>query len=195
MSTVQFELRKWQLSDLNSLVKHANNYNIARFLTDQFLYPYTVQDGERFLESVLSHNPAKILAIVVEGEAVGSIGVFPQQDIHCLNAEMGYWLSEDWWGKGIMTDAIRQMVEYGFRTFPVDRIFARPFGSNTASQKVLEKAGFRLEARFQQTLLKNGELLDELVYGIRRNDGMKSEVRGQRSEVRSQKSEVRRSNI
>jgi RimJ/RimL family protein N-acetyltransferase len=170
MSTVQFELRKWQLSDLNSLVKHANNYNIARFLTDQFPYPYTVPDGERFLESVLSHNPAKILAIVVEGEAVGSIGVFPQQDIHCLNAEMGYWLSEDWWGRGIMTAAIRQVVEYGFKTFPVDRIFARPFGSNTASQRVLEKAGFRLEARFEKTLLKNGELLDEFVYGIRRSD-------------------------
>jgi ribosomal-protein-alanine N-acetyltransferase len=184
---IQFELRKWQPSDLNSLVKHANNYNIARFLTDQFPHPYTVQDGERFLESVLSHNPAKILAIVVEGEVVGSIGVFQQQDVHCLNAEMGYWLAEEWWGRGIMSAAIGQMVAYGFNTFPVDRIFARPFGSNTASQRVLEKAGFRLEARFEKNLLKNGELLDELVYGIRRSDGMKSEVRSQKSEVRSQK--------
>ncbi len=170
---IQFELRKWQPSDLESLVKHANNYNIARFLTDQFPHPYTIQDGERFLENVLSHDPAKILAIVVQGEAVGSIGVFPQQDIHCVNAEMGYWLSEEWWGRGIMSAAIRRMVDYGFSTFTVDRIFARPFGSNTASQRVLQKAGFRLEARFEKTLLKNGELLDELVYGIRRSDGMK----------------------
>ncbi|MBK6962786.1 MAG: GNAT family N-acetyltransferase [Bacteroidales bacterium] len=170
---MQFELRKWQPSDLESLVKHANNYNIARFLTDQFPHPYTIQDGERFLENVLSHDPPKILAIFVQGEAVGSIGVFPQQDIHCVNAEMGYWLSEEWWGRGIMSSAIRRMVDYGFSTFTVDRIFARPFGSNTASQRVLQKAGFRLEARFEKTLLKNGELLDELVYGIRRSDGMK----------------------
>jgi [ribosomal protein S5]-alanine N-acetyltransferase len=167
MKMVQFELRKWQSSDLESLVKHANNYNIARFLTNQFPFPYTIQDGERFLDNVLSYEPARILAIVVEGEAVGSIGVFPQQDIHCLNAEMGYWLSEEWWGRGIITASIRQMVDYGFNTFPVERIFARPFGSNTASHRVLEKAGFTLEARFEKTLLKHGELLDELVYGIR----------------------------
>lgn len=166
---VQFELRKWQPSDLNSLVKHANNYNIARFLTDQFPYPYTIQDGERFLNNVLSQEPARIQAIVVEDEAVGSIGVFPQQDIHCLNAEMGYWLSEDWWGRGIITAAILQIVDYGFSTFPIERIFSRPFGSNTASQKVLEKAGFTLEARFEKTLLKHGVLLDELIYGIRKD--------------------------
>ncbi|MBL7906615.1 MAG: GNAT family N-acetyltransferase [Bacteroidales bacterium] len=167
---VQFELRKWQSSDLESLVKHANNDRIARFLTDQFPYPYTLQNGERFLDNVLSQEPAKILAIAVDGNAVGSIGVFPQQDIHCLNAEMGYWLSESCQGRGIMSAAIRLMVEYGFRTFSVDRIFARPFGSNIASQRVLEKAGFMLEARFPDSLLKNGEILDELVYGIRRSD-------------------------
>lgn len=164
---IQFELRKWQLSDLESLVKHANNFKIAKNLTNQFPHPYTIQDGERFLKNAVSHDPVRIFAISVEDEAIGAIGIFPQDDIHCRNAEMGYWLSEDWWGKGIITLAIRQMVEYGFSTFSIDRIFARPFGSNDASQRVLEKAGFRLEARFEKTLLKNGELLDELVYGIR----------------------------
>ena len=164
-----FELRKWQTSDLDSLVKHANNINVAKFLTNQFPHPYTKTDGERFLETCMSHNPVRIFAIVVEGEAVGAIGVFPQDDIHCMNAEMGYWLSEEFWGQGIVTEAIRRTVEYCFQTFPVSRIFARPFGSNPASQRILEKAGFRLEARFDKILLKNGELLDELVYAIRRN--------------------------
>ncbi|PKP47468.1 MAG: N-acetyltransferase [Bacteroidetes bacterium HGW-Bacteroidetes-11] len=164
-----FELRKWQTSDLDSLVKHANNINVAKFLTNQFPHPYTKTDGERFLETSMSHNPVKIFAIVVEGEAVGAIGVFPQDDIHCLNAEMGYWLSEEFWGRGIVTEAIRRTVEYCFETFPVGRIFARPFGNNPASQRILEKAGFRLEARFDKILMKNGELLDEMVYAIRRN--------------------------
>ena len=170
MNMTNFELRKWETSDLDSLVKHANNINVARFLTNQFPHPYSRIDGERFLEIAMSHNPAKIFAIVVEGEAVGAIGVFPQDDIHCLNAEMGYWLSETCWGQGIVTEAIGRMIEYGFKTFPVARIFARPFGNNPASQRVLEKAGFHLEARFDKNLIKNGELLDELVYAIRKND-------------------------
>jgi RimJ/RimL family protein N-acetyltransferase len=165
-----FELRKWQASDLDSLVKHANNINVAKFLTNQFPHPYTKADGERFLETAMSHNPVRIFAIVVEGEAVGAIGAFPQDDIHCMNAEMGYWLSEEFWGRGIVTEAIKRTVEYCFQTFPVSRIFARPFGNNPASQRILEKAGFRLESRFDKILLKNGELLDELVYAIRRND-------------------------
>lgn len=165
---IQFELRKWQSSDLESLVKYANNFKIAKNLTNQFPHPYTIQDGERFLKNAVSYDPVRIFAISVEGEAIGAIGIFPQDDIHCLNAEMGYWLAEEWWGKGIITDAIRQMVEYGFSTFPIDRIFARPFGSNAASQRVLEKAGFTLEARFEKTLLKHGVLLDELIFGIRK---------------------------
>jgi RimJ/RimL family protein N-acetyltransferase len=81
---------------------------------------------------------------------------------------MGYWLAEDYWGKGIMPEAIRQMVEYSFNNLDIDRIFARPFGINIASQRVLEKAGFILEARFEKTILKNGEHLDEMYYAVRK---------------------------
>mgnify|MGYP001766438208 CR=1 FL=1 len=165
---VQFELRKWQSSDLDNLVKHANNENIARFLTDQFPHPYTREDGERFLKNTAVHDPVRIFAISVNGEAIGSIGLFPQDDVHRLNAEMGYWLSEEWWGRGIVTAAIRQMVEYGFHTFPIERIYARPFGSNSASKRVLEKAGFSLEASFEKTLIKRGEIMDEFVYSFRK---------------------------
>lgn len=167
---VEFKLRDWAASDLDSLIIQANNPLIAANLTDQFPHPYTRESGERFIGFATSHQPRKIFAIEINGKASGSIGVFPQDDIHRLNAEMGYWLAETWWGKGIMTKAIRQMVNYGFSTFAIDRIFARPFGSNIASQKVLEKAGFKLEAVFKQNLIKNGIITDELYYSIRRVD-------------------------
>jgi RimJ/RimL family protein N-acetyltransferase len=116
----------------------------------------------------MAKDPPSVFAIDVDGEAVGCIGIFPQEDIHRLNAEMGYWLSELYWGRGIMTAAIRRMVDYGFSTFDITRIYARPFGTNLASQRVLEKAGFTCEARFEKVLIKNGELLDEVIYGIKR---------------------------
>lgn len=167
---VEFKLRDWAVSDLENLILQANNPRIAANLTDQFPYPYTRESGEWFIGFANSHLPRRIFAIEINGKASGSIGVFPQDDIHRLNAEMGYWLAETWWGKGIMTKAIRQMVEYGFNTFAIDRIFARPFGSNKASQRVLEKAGFKLEAVFKQNLIKNGIVTDELYYSIRRAD-------------------------
>ncbi len=162
-------LRSWQLSDLGSLVAFANNFNIAKNLTDKFPYPYTEKDGNSYLNMVTMDDPIRVFAIDIDGVAVGSIGVFPQEDIHRLNAEMGYWLAVPYWGKGIMTQAIQLMVEYTFRTFPIDRIFARPFGSNIASQRVLEKAGFVLEGWFDKALIKNGVLEDELYYSIRRH--------------------------
>lgn len=163
-----FKLRPWQLSDLESLVQSANNSNIARNLTDAFPSPYTREDGEKYLKMVCDENPTNVFAIEVNGEAVGSISVLPQTDIHQLNAEMGYFLAESLWGKGIMPEAVKQVVKYVFETFDITRIYARPFGRNLASQRVLEKAGFQLEARFEKVLIKNGQLEDELVYAIRK---------------------------
>ncbi len=168
---MNFILRKWTRADLGSLMKHANNIHIANNLTDAFPHPYTILSAEAYLNMASGKNPSTIFAIDVNGEAVGSIGIYQQTDIHALNAEMGYWLSEDYWGQGIMTGAVKEMVRYGFETFDITRIFARPFGTNKASQRVLEKAGFTLEARFEKVLFKNGEFVDELVYGIR-NDNL-----------------------
>lgn len=156
------------MDDLESLVHHANNYNIARFLNDHFVHPYTEEAGKAFINMVSSMNPARILAIAVEGKAVGAIGLHPQTHIEQKNAELGYWLAEPFWGKGIATRAVLQMVDYGFAQLPINRIFARPFGNNIASQKVLEKAGFVLEAQYKGTFYKNGEYLDELVYAVRK---------------------------
>lgn len=163
-----FILRPWQMSDLDSLVLHANNWNIARYMTDQFPFPYTEEDGRAFIEFATKDEPIHIFAIEVDGQAVGGIGIHPQGDIQRRNAELGYWLGEAYWGRGIISRAIIQALAFAFDTFHIDRVFARPFGSNLASQRVLEKNGFNLEARFSSTLIKNGVFEDELVYGIRR---------------------------
>ncbi|MEZ5032395.1 MAG: GNAT family protein [Saprospiraceae bacterium] len=161
-------LRPWQPDDRNTLVILGNNPNIARFLTDAFPSPYTEEKGDAFISMANQETPPRILAITLEDQPVGAIGLHPQTDIHCQNAEMGYWLGEPYWGRGIMTRAIRMMVSYGFTHLPVNRIFARPFHTNIGSRRALEKAGFTLEARLQGTILKHGEVLDELIYGIRR---------------------------
>ncbi|WP_294287868.1 GNAT family protein [uncultured Chryseobacterium sp.] len=167
----EFKLRSWEKQDLNSLVKYANNFNIARNMTDRFPYPYSEADGMAFIEFATTTESAHIFAIEVDGEAAGGIGIHLQYDIHRKNAELGYWLGEPFWGMEIISRAIQQAVDFAFRNDDeTDRIFARPFGSNTASQKVLEKNGFILEARFPKILIKNGELQDELVYAIRRED-------------------------
>lgn len=165
---MDFKLRPWTMEDLNSLVRYANNYKIAKNLTNKFPFPYTEENGRGFIEFALSQEPNHIRAIDVNGEAVGGIGIHPKGDIECKNAEMGYWIGEPFWGKGIMTKAIIQMIDYGFDNFEIDRIFARPFGSNIGSQKALEKAGFTLEGRFEKTLYKFGEYEDELIYAVRR---------------------------
>jgi RimJ/RimL family protein N-acetyltransferase len=166
---MDIKLRKWSEADLDSLVKYANNSNVAKWLTNGFPHPYTLEDGKAYLTMIANDNPTKVFAIEVNGEAVGSIGLFPQTDIHEKNAEMGYWLAEEYWGQGIMLKTIEEIVEYGFRTFNIVRIFARPFSTNLKSQRVLEKAGFILEARLKKALFKNGEFMDELIYA-KRND-------------------------
>lgn len=162
------QIRSWSLDDVEDLVKYANNPRVAANLTDGFPHPYTKEDAERFITMAMSATPTRIFAIELNGEAVGGIGLHLQEDIYRNNAELGYWLAEPFWGKGIMTGIVKEIVNYGFAHFSINRIYARPFGSNMGSQRVLEKAGFQLEARFHKTLIKNGELEDELVFAIRR---------------------------
>jgi len=164
---MKFKLRPVTNNDLDKLVQYANNPKIADNLTNVFPHPYTKENGEFFINMATSHDPLRIHAIDVNGEMIGAIGIHPQADIMVKNAELGYWLAEPFWGKGIMTEAIRQSIKYGFETFDINRIYARPFGSNIGSQKALEKAGFQLEGRFKKTIFKNGRYEDELVYAVR----------------------------
>lgn len=167
---MKFLLRPWSVNDLESLVKYANNFNIAKNMTDQFPHPYSHENGKAFIEFATKDSPIHIFAIEVNGEAVGGIGIHPQQDVQRKNAELGYWLAEPFWGKGIISKAIPQMVDFAFKTYPINRVYARPFGSNLASQRVLQKTGFILEATLEKTLFKNGEYLDELIYATRRKE-------------------------
>ena len=168
MDNPEILLRPCRLSDLDDLVRYAGNPKIARNLTDEFPHPYTRADGESFIMRVALEEPVRVFAIEVDGHAAGAIGITPQSGIYRKNAEPGYWLAEPFWGRGIMTRAVREVVEYAFRTFDVDRVYAKTFGSNRASQRVLEKNGFIAEVRYSKTVYKNGEYEDEIVYGVRR---------------------------
>lgn len=161
---IEFQLREWRQSDKHSMVEYANNHNIAKWLTNQFPYPYTAKDADDYLSMIQNDHPTRVFAITVNDKAIGSIGIFPQSDIHEKSAEIGYWLAEEYWGKGIMSRAIREIVNYGFNTFDIIRIYARPFSTNIGSQKALEKAGLILEAKLSKALYKNGEVLDEMIY-------------------------------
>lgn len=165
---MNFSLRPFNENDIESLVSNANNPNIARFMTDQFPHPYTFEKGLAFITFATKDLPLHIFAIDVDGKAAGGIGIHPQIDIQQKNAELGYWLGEPYWGKGIATTAVKQMILYGFENFDITRIFARPFGNNKSSQRVLEKAGFTLEGHFKNTFYKNEEFLDELIYAVRK---------------------------
>ena len=165
---MDFILRHWNNNDIDSLFEHANNAEIARFMTDSFPHPYSKEAGMRFIEFATKDNPIHIFAIDINGKAVGGIGIHPQSDIMRMNAELGYWLGEKYWGNGILPRAIPQIIKFAFETYDISRIYARPFGNNIRSQRVLEKCGFNLEARIEKNIIKNGEMLDELIYGYRR---------------------------
>ena len=166
---MDYILRPWKQTDIESLIEQANNPRIAAFMTDAFPYPYSREQGMRFIDFATKDDPIHIFAIDIGGKAVGGIGIHPQADIMRKNAELGYWLGEAYWGKGIITKAIVEMIRFAFDTYDINRIFARPYGNNLASQRVLEKAGFVFEARLKNVVFKNGEYQDELIYGVRRN--------------------------
>lgn len=165
---MNYKLRPWSPDDLECLVRYANNIKIAKFMTDGFPHPYTHENGKAFIDFATKDRPVRIFAIEINGQAAGGIGIHPQSDIHCKNAELGYWLAEPFWGHGIISKAVSEMVGFAFKTYDINRLFARPFGTNLASQRVLEKNGFMLEARFEKAIFKNGEYLDELIYSIRK---------------------------
>ena len=164
---MNYKLRPWNLTDLNTVCKHADNIAITRFMSDGF--PNSYEKWAKFIDFASTNKDIMYLAIEIDGDAVGGIGISLQKDYKRMNAELGYWLSEKYWSKGIMTEAIKKMVHLSFSSFEINRIFATPFENNPASHRVLEKAGFILEVRLPKTIIKNEVLLDEFVYAIRRN--------------------------
>lgn len=159
-----FQLRTWRLTDAKTLVKHANNRAIWINLRDRFPHPYTQEGADWWVRYASETMPTTALAIDVAGEAVGSIGVELHTDIERCSAEIGYWLSEQYWGKGIMTAALRAFTTYAFAQFELTRIYAVPFVRNEPSIHILEKVGYQREGLMRRSAIKDGVILDQFLY-------------------------------
>jgi ribosomal-protein-alanine N-acetyltransferase len=157
-------LRRWRFGDLASLVKHANNLNVARHLRDRFPHPYTREDAQAFLKSATVADPQTNFAIEVGGIAAGGLGYVPGNDVERYSAEVGYWLGEDCWGRGIVTEALGLFTEYAFTELGLLRLFALPFADNIASIRVLEKAGYGSEGVLRSSCVKYGKPRDQMLY-------------------------------
>ena len=160
-----YRLRAWRTDDLRSLVRNADNRNVWINLSDRFPHPYTAEDGRGWLELQASAEHAEVVfAIEVEGAAVGGIGLTRGGDLQAKGAEIGYWLGEPFWGRGIMTAVLRQLTDWAFATSDLERIWASVLAWNPGSSRVLEKAGYTCEARLRRSVHKDGQVIDSLLY-------------------------------
>ncbi len=165
LTSNRITLRPWREDDLHSLVRHADNFNIWINLRDGFPRPYTEQAGRDWLKMAMDLKSNLFLAIETDGEAVGGIGISFKEDVYRKNGELGYWLSEQYWGRGIVSEAVVLLVDHVFTNYPdILRIYANLFSFNPASARVLQKCGFHLEAIHKNSVIKNGQLADEHCY-------------------------------
>lgn len=160
------EIRSWETRDLDSLVLHANNRKIWLNLRDRFPHPYSRRDGAGFIRLARTATPETFFAIAVDGAAVGGIGFVLQKDVERVSAEVGYWLGEAFWGRGIMSEALPAITRLAIEHHGLTRVFALPFAHNTASCRVLEKSGYVLEARLRRSAIKDGEIVDQCQYAF-----------------------------
>jgi ribosomal-protein-alanine N-acetyltransferase len=165
-----FAIRPWQAGDERALVRHANNRRVWINLRDRFPHPYTPDDAARWIQVATARSPATSWAIEVDGEPAGGISLKLQDDVDRVAAELGYWLGETFWNRGIMSRAVRAVTRHGFAEFGLTRIYALPFLPNEASQRVLEKAGYKREAVLRRSVIKNGEVLDQALYAFTDQD-------------------------
>ena len=162
------KIRKWKLSDAEDLAAGLSNTKIQNNLRDGLPYPYTEKDGTEYITDMLSADEDQTFAFAVtaDSKVVGSIGVFRQENIHRQTGELGYYIAEEYWGKGIMTEAVKQICAYVFDKSDMIRIFAEPFAYNAASCRVLEKAGFQYEGTLRNNAVKNGKVIDMRMYSL-----------------------------
>jgi RimJ/RimL family protein N-acetyltransferase len=159
-------IRSWRPADAESLAREADNRNIWRTVRDRFPHPYTRADAEAWIDRATSGRPETQFAIDLGTGAVGGIGLELQEDVSRYSAELGYWLGEQYWGRGIMTAAVSRFTGYAFDTFDICRIYAMVFETNPASQRVLERAGYVLEGRLRHAAYKDGRILDQFLYAV-----------------------------
>jgi RimJ/RimL family protein N-acetyltransferase len=165
----QYQIRPWAERDVVSLQRFANNRNVWLNLRDIFPHPYTLKDAEDWIGFVLTETPIRSFAVASEKEAIGGIGLEFGMDVHSQTAELGYWLAEPYWGRGIMTNAVSCYTEFSLQHYDLLRIFAEPYANNYASRRVLEKSGYILEGIKRMSVIKDGKVLDQALYGVIRD--------------------------
>jgi [ribosomal protein S5]-alanine N-acetyltransferase len=160
-------LRPWSISDAPKLAVLADNKKISDNLRDGLPFPYTLNDAKNWLNIIIpENNPPRYFAITLDNQLVGSIGIVSKTDIYRKNFEIGFFISEDFWGRGIATKAIKAAVSYAFREFDIIRVYAEVFSDNLASRRALEKAGLKLEAKLAKNIIKNGIIQDSCIYSV-----------------------------
>ncbi|HWY97944.1 MAG TPA: GNAT family protein [Bacteroidia bacterium] len=162
----QVSLKPPAISDAKDISLLANNRKVSINMRDRFPYPYTEQNALDFIANQQNKTPAETFGIFYNDKAIGLIGLFPQEDVYRFSAELGYWIGEPYWGKGITPDAINLIVPYAFDVLKLTRIYADIFDSNPASMRVLEKCGFTFEGVFKKSVFKDGKFLDSRRYAI-----------------------------
>jgi [ribosomal protein S5]-alanine N-acetyltransferase len=164
-------LRPWAIKDAPQLALIANNKKIADNIRDGLPVPYTTKDGLEWLNlTIPENNPPKSFAILTDNELVGSIGIVTKTNIYRKNIEIGFFISEKFWGKGIATRAIKAIVSYAFSEFDINRVYAEVFSDNAGSRRALEKAGLKLEATLKKNIIKNDVIKDSCIYSLLRED-------------------------
>ena len=164
-------LRPWSIGDAGQLAVIADNKKIADNLRDGFPFPYFLKDAKNWLNIILPENyPPRFFAITIDKKLVGSIGIVTKTDIYRKNFEIGYFLAEEQWGKGIATQAIKAATSYAFKDFDIVRVYAEPFSDNTGSRRALEKAGFTHEATLRRNVIKNDIIKDSCIYSVLKED-------------------------
>ncbi|GAB3994142.1 GNAT family N-acetyltransferase [Spirosoma daeguense] len=163
-------IRSWQYGDEDNLHQHANSKAIWLNLRDNFPHPYTAVDAQRWIQYVVDPEQETNFAIDVDGEAVGNIGLRIGEDIERYSAEVWYWLGEAYWGRRIMSTALKAIANYAFSEFTLTRLYAKPMTHNAGSIKVLEKAGFRREGLLRWSVVKDGAMIDTFMYSYLSSD-------------------------
>ena len=162
----KYQIRQYQLTDVEALVKYGNNYSVSKFLRDAFPFPYTQKDAMQWIDMVMHNKFNLAFAIADEKELIGGIGAMPNQDVNRFTAEIGYWLAEPFWNKGIISKAVSTFCGYLFNNFNFNHLTASIFEGNDASMRVVQKAGFVLEGVLRKNVFKENKFLDQYIYGL-----------------------------
>lgn len=172
-------VREWQAADAESLALQANDRRVWLGLRDAFPHPYGIEDARRFIERARQMSPRTWFAIEAVGRVAGGIGYTEHPDVERIGAEVGYWLGCEFWGQGIATAALRLVTAHAFRVnAELRRLYAVPYSSNPASARVLAKAGYRREGTLRQSAIKDGQVLDQWMYAILRDELVEREIEG-----------------